>query len=102
MNEINFSNPIIYINFADYLEKRKNITTFILLQSIMVQSIKRGFAALVAIFAGVAAFAQVTTSSLAGNIKDETGEPLTGAAVVAVHTPSGTQYAAVANIDQVL
>ena len=65
----------------------------------MVQSIKRGFAALVAIFAGVAAFAQVTTSSLAGNIKDETGEPLTGAAVVAVHTPSGTQYAAVANID---
>ena len=99
MNEINFSNPIIYINFASYLEKRKKITTFILLQSIMVQSIKRGFAALVAIFAGVAAFAQVTTSSLAGNIKDETGEPLTGAAVVAVHTPSGTQYAAVANID---
>ena len=65
----------------------------------MVQSIKRGFAALVAIFVGVAAFAQVTTSSLAGNIKDENGEPLTGAAVVAVHTPSGTQYAAVANID---
>ena len=52
-----------------------------------------------AIFAGVAAFAQVTTSSLAGNIKDEKGEPLTGAAVVAVHLPSGTQYAAVANQD---
>ena len=65
----------------------------------MVQSIKKGLAALVAIFAGVAAFAQVTTSSLAGNIKDENGEPLTGAAVVAVHTPSGTQYAAVANMD---
>ena len=56
----------------------------------MVQSIKRGFAALLAIFIGVAAFAQVTTSSLAGNIKDENGEPLTGAAVVAVHLPSGT------------
>ena len=65
----------------------------------MVQSIKKGFAALLAIFVGVAAFAQVTTSSLAGNIKDENGEPLTGAAVVAVHLPSGTQYAAVANQD---
>ena len=65
----------------------------------MVQSIKKGLAALAAAFAGVAAFAQVTTSSLAGNIKDETGEPLTGAAVVAIHTPSGTQYASVANVD---
>ena len=65
----------------------------------MVQSIRKGFAALVAAFAGIAAFAQVTTSSLAGNIKDEKGEPLTGAAVVAVHMPSGTQYAAVANLD---
>ena len=65
----------------------------------MVQSIRKGFAALVAAFAGIAAFAQVTTSSLAGNIKDEKGEPLTGTAVVAVHMPSGTQYAAVANLD---
>ncbi len=50
-----------------------------------------------AILAGAVAFAQVTTSSLAGHISDETGEPLAGAAVVAVHTPSGTQYATVAN-----
>ena len=63
----------------------------------MVQLLKKGFAALVAVFIGVAAFAQATTSSLAGNIKDENGDPLAGAAVVAVHTPSGTQYAAVAN-----
>ena len=61
--------------------------------------LNKGFAALVAILVGAAAYAQVTTSSLAGNIKDETGEPLTGAAVVAVHQPSGTQYAAVANMD---
>ena len=65
----------------------------------MFQSFKRGLAVLLAAFVGVASFAQVTTSSLAGNIKDESGEPLTGAAVVAVHTPSGTQYAAVANVD---
>ena len=43
------------------------------------------------------AAAQVTTSSLAGQIVDEGGEPLIGVAVVAVHTPSGTQYYAVTN-----
>ncbi len=45
----------------------------------------------------VPAMAQVTTSSLAGQVVDENGEPLIGVAVVAVHTPSGTQYYAVAN-----
>ena len=63
----------------------------------MVQLLKKGFAAFVAIFVGVVGYAQITTSSLAGRIQDENGEPLAGAAVVAVHTPSGTQYAAVAN-----
>lgn len=63
----------------------------------MVQLLKKGFAAFAAFFIGVVGFAQITTSSLAGRIQDENGEPLAGAAVVAVHTPSGTQYAAVAN-----
>ena len=45
------------------------------------------------------AFGQITTSNLAGQIVDEGGEPLIGAAVVAVHTPSGTQYYAVTNED---
>ena len=47
----------------------------------------------------VSAYAQITTSSLNGKITDKSGEAIPGAAVVAVHTPSGTQYYAVANAE---
>ena len=63
----------------------------------MKQTLKVVSIMLVTLFAGMTAFAQVTTSGLSGRIADESGEPLIGAAVIAVHTPSGTQYAAVAN-----
>ena len=65
----------------------------------MYQSLKRFLLAFAAMFAGLAAYAQVTTATLNGKILDSTGEPVIGATVVAVHNPSGTQYYAVANAE---
>ena len=55
--------------------------------------------AFISMFAGVVAYAQVTTASLSGKLVDASGEPVPGAAAVAVHEPSGTTYGAVTNAD---
>ncbi len=41
----------------------------------------------------------VTTANMQGTVKDDSGESLPGANVVAVHRPSGTVYAAVTNVE---
>jgi len=44
-------------------------------------------------------FAQVTTSNIKGLVQDNEGQALFGANVVAIHTPTGTKYGAITNIE---
>ncbi len=63
----------------------------------MKQTFKCFVAVLAATLMSVAAFAQVTTSALAGRAVDANGEPVVGVAVIATHTPSGTVYGVTTN-----
>ncbi len=63
----------------------------------MKQAIKCFVAVLAATLMSVVAYAQVTTSALAGRAVDANGEPVVGVAVIATHTPSGTVYGVTTN-----
>ena len=63
----------------------------------MRKALKSLLLAFTTLIAGTVAFAQVTTSSLTGQVLEDGNAPLAGATVVAVHTPSGSQYYAVTN-----
>ena len=54
-------------------------------------------AGMVTFFALSSALAQVTTSNIRGSVADDQGEPLFGANVVAIHTPTGTRYGSITN-----
>src|ERR1700682_5331630 len=45
-----------------------------------------------ALMASPLIFAQITSSSITGTVKNGNNEPLVGATIVATHQPSGTRY----------
>ncbi len=56
---------------------------------------KNYFFAVLFFLAALSSFAQVTTASIKGVVSDESGDPIPGANIVAVHVPSGTSYGTV-------
>jgi hypothetical protein len=60
---------------------------------------KKQLLTLLLMLSSIFAIGQVTTSNIKGLILDESDQPLPGANIVAVHTPTGTKYGAATNFD---
>ena len=59
----------------------------------MKSKIKNLFAAAIIFLAAISSFGQgTTTSGMNGKVTDENGGPLPGATIIAVHTPTGSQF----------
>src|ERR1043165_6217955 len=54
--------------------------------------LKRLLFLLILAFSASSIFAQITTSSLTGTVKDQKDQPLVGATITATHQPTGTKY----------
>jgi len=50
---------------------------------------------IILLFIGFLGFSQTTTSSISGTVIDDSDQPLAGASVVAIHTPTGSKYGSV-------
>ncbi len=68
------------------------------LQNLIKKTMKKNILLVIALFFGaVSSFAQVTTSNIRGTVIDDQNQPLLGANIVAIHTPTGTKYGAISN-----
>ncbi|MDR6564263.1 MULTISPECIES: TonB-dependent receptor [unclassified Arcicella] len=69
----------------------KKFTTF--------QQSFRLFSIIAMLFSGVQIFAQITTSSISGRVKDKTGAEIPGATVIATFLPTGAKYGVTSSTD---
>ena len=66
----------------------------------LIMMTKNTFFTLIFIFViSFTGFAQVTTSSMRGNVQDDSSQGLPDASVVAIHNPTGTKYGSTTNFD---